>query len=91
MAYRDFKNLAQAHKQLGITIKATSELYQAIKPAQLSPWFIETMKMAYIQAIRINTESARQALIVNHVLMELNQQENISFLFILPKNFIQTP
>lgn len=35
--------------------------------------------MAYIKAIRINTESPRQALIVDHVLMELNLHVNISF------------
>ncbi len=35
--------------------------------------------MAYTKAIRINTESSRQALIVDNVLMELNQHINISF------------
>ncbi len=35
--------------------------------------------MGYMKAIRINTESARQALIVDHVLMELAQHVAISF------------
>jgi len=79
MSYSDFKSLSQVHKRLGIEIKAESELYTQVKPAKLSAWFIETMKMAYLKAIRINTESSRQALIVDHVLMELNQHLNISF------------
>ncbi|NOQ35534.1 MAG: hypothetical protein GQ569_06515 [Methylococcaceae bacterium] len=80
MSYSDFKTLEQVHKKLGIIIKAESELHTNIKAAELSAWFIETMKMAYIKAIRINTETSRQALIVDHVLMELSQQvEGISF------------
>ncbi|GAK50132.1 hypothetical protein U14_01358 [Candidatus Moduliflexus flocculans] len=35
--------------------------------------------MAYPKAIRINTESARQALIVAHVFMELNRHVRVSF------------
>ena len=79
MSYSDFKNLEQIHKQLGITLKAESELYIKIPSCDVSSWFIETMKIAYIKAIRINTENARQALIVDPVLMELSQQCNISF------------
>jgi hypothetical protein len=37
------------------------------------------MKIAYTKAIRINTESSRQALIVDHVLLELSQHVSISF------------
>jgi len=79
MSYSDFKSLDQINKELGLIIKATSELYIDVEPVELSQWFIDTMKMAYIKAIRINTESSRQALIVDHVLMELNQHVNISF------------
>jgi len=79
MSYSDFQSLAQINKELGIVIKAECELYIDVKPVELTQWFIETMKMAYIKAIRINTESSRQALIVDHVLMELNQHVNISF------------
>lgn len=79
MSYSDFKTLEQIHKQLGITLKAESELYIKIPSCDVSSWFIETMKIAYIKAIRINTENARQALIVDPVLMELSQQCNISF------------
>ena len=79
MSYSDFKTLAQIHHQLGITLKAESELYIEIPCCEVSSWFIETMKIAYIKAIRINTENARQALIVDPVLMELAQQCNISF------------
>lgn len=79
MAYSDFKTLDQVHKELGITIQDANGLYTHIKPAELTRWFIETMEMAYPKAIRINTESARQALIVDHVFMELNRHVHISF------------
>ena len=79
MSYSDFKTLKQVNKELGIVIKAENELYIHVEPVELTQWFIDTMKMAYTRAIRINTESARQALIVDHVLMELNQHVNISF------------
>jgi hypothetical protein len=79
MAYSDFKTLDQVNQELGIVIQGESGLYRHIAPVQLTSWFIDTMKMAYIRAIRINTESARQALIVDHVFMELNQHVTISF------------
>ena len=79
MTYSDFKTLDQVHKELGITIQDANGLYTHIKPAELTRWFIETMEMAYPKAIRINTESARQALIVDHVFMELNRHVHISF------------
>jgi hypothetical protein len=79
MSYSDFKTLDQVNKDLGIVIKGDNELYINVEPVELTPWFIETMKMAYIKAIRINTENSRQALIVDHVLMELNQHVNMSF------------
>ena len=37
------------------------------------------MKMAYTKAVHINTESARQALIVDNVLMEFDQYVTMSF------------
>jgi len=79
MPYSDFKSLDQVHKTLGISIKSGNELYSHIAPASLSPWFIETMKISYTRAVQINTEHARQSLIVNHVLIELGQHVNISF------------
>lgn len=79
MAYSDFKTLEQVNQELGIIIQADNALYQHIAPVQLTSWFVDTMKMAYAQAIQINTESARQALIVDHVLMELTQHLTISF------------
>ena len=79
MSYSDFKTLEQVNKKLGIVIKAENGLYVNVEPVELTQWFIDTMQMAYTRAIRINTESARQALIVDHVLMELNQHVNISF------------
>ncbi len=79
MPYSDFKTLDQVHKILGISIKSGNELYKHIPPAKLSQWFEETMKIAYTRAIQINTEHARQSLIVNHVLMELSQHISISF------------
>ena len=79
MAYSDFKTLEQVHKELGITIQDANGLYTHIAPIKLTSWFIETMEMAYSKAIRINTESARQALIVDHVFMELNRHIHISF------------
>lgn len=79
MSYSDFKSLEQINKELGIVIKGENELYVNVKPVKLTQWFIDTMKMAYTKAIRINTENSRQALIVDHVLMELNQHINISF------------
>ncbi|MCB1775944.1 MAG: hypothetical protein KDI50_00765 [Candidatus Competibacteraceae bacterium] len=79
MAYSDFKTFDQINQDLGIAIEAGSELYRHIEPVKLTAWFIETMKMAYTKATRINTESARQSLIVDNVLMELNQHIVISF------------
>lgn len=79
MADSDFKTLDQVNQELGIVIHGDNELYIHIEPVQLTQWFIETMKIAYTKAIRINTESSRQALIVDHVLMELTQHVNISF------------
>ena len=79
MSYSDFKTLDQINKKLGIKITADNELYTHIKPVELTPWFKETMKLAYTKAIRINTESSRQALIVDQVLLELNQHVSISF------------
>lgn len=79
MSYSDFKTLNQIKKELGIAIQAANELYLDIAPAELTPWFVETMGKAYTKAVRINTESARQALIVDHVLMELNHHAEISF------------
>jgi hypothetical protein len=79
MSYSDFKTLEQVNQELGIVIQAGNELYQHIAPVQLTPWFMNTMKIAYSKAIQINTESARQALIVDHVLMELTQHLTISF------------
>ena len=79
MAYSDFKTFDQINRELGIAIKADNECYHHIEPVKLTPWFIETMKMAYTKAIRINTESARQALIVDNVFIELNQHVPISF------------
>jgi hypothetical protein len=79
MPYSDFKTLEQVHQELGVIIQAASDLYRHIDPVQLTPWFTETMRLAYTKAIRINTESARQALIVDNVLMELTQHVLISF------------
>lgn len=79
MAYSDFKTLEQINQELGIQIKSGYELYQQAESVQLTPWFTETMKLAYTKAVRINTESARQALIVDNVLLELSQHSVISF------------
>jgi len=79
MAYSDFKTLEQINQELGIQIKSGYELYRQAEPVQLTPWFTETMKLAYTKAVRINTESARQALIVDNVLLELSQHSVISF------------
>ncbi|MCI5222141.1 MAG: hypothetical protein D3924_05590 [Candidatus Electrothrix sp. AR4] len=79
MAYSDFKTFDQINQELGIAIQAANELYRQIEPVQLTQWFIDTMNMAYTKAVRINTESARQALIVDNVLMELNQHVTMSF------------
>ena len=81
MAYSDFKTLQQVNQELGIVIKGDSELYTHIEPVQVTQWFAETMKIAYTKAVRINTESARLALIVANVLMELSRHVNISFFF----------
>ena len=79
MPYSDFKTLNQVHKILGVNIKSGNELYKHIVPVKLSQWFIETIKISYIRAIQINTEHARQSLIVNNVLIELSQHIGISF------------
>ena len=79
MAYSDFKTLDQVHKELGITIRGDNKLYLRIEPVVLTSWFRETMNMAYTKALRINTESARQALIVDNVLLEVSQHVTMSF------------
>jgi hypothetical protein len=78
MAYTDFKTLAQVEKELGVNIKQASNLYVDIKPIELSSWFIETMDLSYDLAININTEAARQSLIVDNVLIELKKTLPIS-------------
>ncbi len=79
MAYSDFKTLEQVHEELGLVIQGASNCYRHIQPVQLTEWFVKTMDLAYTKAIRINTESARQALIVDNVLIELEQHVAISF------------
>lgn len=79
MAYSDFKTFDQITQDLGITLEACNALYHHVAPVTLTPWFIETMNMAYTKAIRINTERSRQALIVNNVLLELTQHIPVSF------------
>ncbi len=79
MAYTDFKTLAQVEKELGVNIKQDSKLYMNIKPAELSSWFVETMDLSYDLAININTEAARQSLIVDNVLIELKKTLPVSF------------
>lgn len=79
MAYSDFKTLSQINKELGIIIRSANKLYTNIEPVVLTPWFRDTMQIAYTKAIRINTESSRQALIVDPVLLELTQHIQISF------------
>lgn len=79
MAYSDFKTLNQVHKELGLTIRGDNKLYTHVEPVQLTSWFRETMDKVYTKAIRINTEHARQALIVDNVLIELQQHVPISF------------
>ncbi|WP_089728980.1 hypothetical protein [Candidatus Thiosymbion oneisti] len=79
MAYSDFKTLEQVHEELGLVIQGDNNCYQHIQPVQLTEWFVKTMDLAYTKAIRINTESARQALIVDNVLIELEQHVAISF------------
>ncbi len=78
MAYTDFKTLAQVEKELKVNIKQASKLYVDIKPIELSSWFIETMDLSYDLAININTEAARQSLIVDNVLIELKKKLPIS-------------
>ncbi|CAK0761179.1 conserved hypothetical protein [Gammaproteobacteria bacterium] len=79
MAYSDFKTLDQIHRELGIVIHGDNEIYAHIEPIVVTPWFHETMRIAYTKAIRINTESSRQALIVDQVLLELTQHVTVSF------------
>ncbi len=79
MPYSDFKTLDQVHKILRISIKSGNGLYQHVAPVTLSQWFTETMRISYTRAVQINTEHARQSLIVNNVLIELSQHINISF------------
>lgn len=79
MSYSDFKTLDQVNKELGIVIRGDNKLYIDVKPVHVTSWFQETMNMAYTKAIRINTESARQALIVDNVFMELQQHVTMSF------------
>ncbi|KOR30424.1 hypothetical protein TI05_14010 [Achromatium sp. WMS3] len=73
MAYADFKTLLQVEQELEVTIQQASKLYIDISPVEPSSWFIETMDLAYDLALNINTEAARQSLIVNNVLIELKK------------------
>ncbi|MCI5208739.1 MAG: hypothetical protein D3910_08085 [Candidatus Electrothrix sp. ATG2] len=78
MAYTDFKTLSQVEKDLEITIEQASKLYVDIPPIELSSWFLETMELSYDLAINMNTEAARQSLIVDNVLIELKKRVPIS-------------
>jgi hypothetical protein len=71
MAYSDFKTLDQINEKLGIVINEANKIYSDIEAVEVSQWFIETMKRAYTKAVTIGTEVARQALIVDQVLIEL--------------------
>ncbi len=53
MAYSDFKTLEQVNQELGIIIEGDSDLYRHIEPVQLTNWFVETMKMAYIPSLSV--------------------------------------
>jgi len=79
MAYSDFKTLEQVHEELGLVIQGDNNCYRYIKSVRLTGWFVKTMDLAYTKAIRINTESAWQALIVDNVLIELEQHVAASF------------
>ena len=79
MAYSDFKTLDQINEELGIVINETNKVYSGIEPVEVSQWFIETMKRTYTKAVTIGTEAARQALIVDQVLIELEGHIPISF------------
>jgi hypothetical protein len=79
MAYSDFKTLEQINEKLGIVINEANNIYSNIEPVEVSQWFIETMKRAYTKAVTIGTEVARQALIVDQVLIELEGHVPISF------------
>jgi|SaaInl8_200m_RNA_FD_contig_71_125001_length_1366_multi_4_in_0_out_0_2 hypothetical protein len=85
MAYTDFTTLAQVEQELGVTIKQASKLYIDIAPIEVSSWFRETMELSYDLALNINTEEARQSLIVNHVLIEL--KTNLPISLFLKKSF----
>ncbi len=78
MAYTDFKTLSQVENDLEITIQQASKLYVDIPPIKLSSWFLETMELSYDLAINMNTEAARQSLIVDNVLIELKKRVPIS-------------
>ncbi|KOR33513.1 hypothetical protein TI05_00555 [Achromatium sp. WMS3] len=79
MAYSDFKTLEQIDNDLGITVKDVNKLYTTIEPVTLSSLFVDTMKVAFDLAIKIDTEMARQSLIVDNVLLELKRHADISF------------
>jgi len=79
MAYSDFKTLDQINQELGITIRSGNKCYIHIEAVTVTQWFVETMELTYTKALRINTESARQALIVDQVLIELSQHVQMSF------------
>jgi len=73
MAYSDFKTLEQINEELGIVINEANKIYSNIEPVEVSQWFIETMERTYTKAVTISTEVARQALIVDQVLIELGE------------------
>ena len=79
MAYSDFKTLEQINEELGIVINEANKIYSNIEPVEVSQWFIETIERTYTKAVTISTEVARQALIVDQVLIELGEHIPISF------------
>jgi len=79
IAYSDFKTLDQINEELGIVINEADKIYGNIEPVEVSQWFTDTMKRTYTKAVTIGTEVARQALIVDQVLIELEGHVPISF------------
>lgn len=69
MAFRDFTFPAVV-QQLGLTL-AQADLFAAVPPAEVDPWFADRLRRGVELGVAVNTEKARSEFIIAPVLGEV--------------------
>jgi len=80
MSYSDF-NLRQVQNDFGLEISEQFGFFSKNKVAEISDYFVETLKENIPLAISMNTEKAKSELIISNVLIEVRKifDRKISF------------